>query len=79
MALNAIALGGTMCFTTGLMGYLSFRDATESDILDNFSGTFASLFKAFVVIHLILYIPSEASYAVNGSSLVPCFPPSRRG
>lgn len=57
----AVAVGGLLCYLTGLMGYLSFRDATASDILDNFSGSLASFFKAVVVTHLILYIPSEVS------------------
>lgn len=49
------------------MGYLSFRDATEGDILDNFEGAVASCFKMLVVLHLVLYIPSEASgSAVEG-------------
>ena len=56
-----MAIGGCMCYAMGLAGYLSFRDAVDGDILENFSGAVASVFKAVVIIHLILYIPSEAS------------------
>lgn len=59
MAKIAVVLGGILCFVTGIAGYLSFRGATEGDILDNFSGWIASIFKIGVVGHLILYIPNE--------------------
>ena len=55
----AVGIGGCMCYAMGLAGYLSFRDAVDGDILENFSGAVASVFKAVVVVHLILYIPSE--------------------
>ncbi|CAM9281738.1 unnamed protein product, partial [Hapterophycus canaliculatus] len=55
----AVVLGGVLCFVTGIAGYLSFRGATQGDILDNFSGWIASIFKIGVVGHLILYIPNE--------------------
>lgn len=55
----AVGVGLVLCYSTGLVGYLSFRDTTDGDILDNFDGTLASCFKALVVIHLVLYIPSE--------------------
>lgn len=59
----AVVVGLVLCYSTGLVGYLSFRDATDGDILDNFEGALASCFKLLVVVHLILYIPSEASGA----------------
>ncbi|CAN0400160.1 unnamed protein product, partial [Laminaria digitata] len=55
----AVGIGGCMCYAMGLAGYLSFRDAVDGDILYNFAGAVASVFKAVVVVHLILYIPSE--------------------
>ncbi|CAM9849692.1 unnamed protein product, partial [Phaeothamnion confervicola] len=42
-----------------LAGYLAFRDDTDGDILDNFSGNFVGLFKVLVVVHLCFYIPNE--------------------
>lgn len=56
---RAVIIGGLLCYGTGLMGYLSFRSATNGDILDNFSGMLASFFKIMVVVHLIMYIPNE--------------------
>lgn len=55
----AVVLGGLFCYGTGMVGYLSFREATEGDILDNFTGVVASGFKVMVVMHLVLYIPNE--------------------
>lgn len=55
----SVLVGGTLCYTTGLVGYLSFREATEGDILDNFSGPLAAFFKILVVLHLVMYIPNE--------------------
>jgi len=39
------------------MGYLTFRDDTQVDILENFTGNVGAVFKLAVVIHLTLYIP----------------------
>lgn len=48
-----------MCFFTGLVGYLSFGNDTETNILENFNGPVGSTFKVFLVMHLILYIPGD--------------------
>jgi amino acid permease len=53
------ASGVGMCFFTGLAGYLSFRDNTETNILLNFTGTVGVIFKLAMIIHLILYIPGD--------------------
>jgi amino acid permease len=53
------ACGVFMCFITGLIGYLSFRDDTETNILLNFSGPVGAIFKIALIIHLILYIPGD--------------------
>ena len=53
----AIAIGSLMCAATGLAGYLSFREDTEGEILDNFPGAPFDFFKVMVTIHLILYVP----------------------
>lgn len=52
-------VGVFMCFVTGLVGYLSFRDDTETNILMNFTGPVGAIFKLALVIHLILYIPGD--------------------
>ena len=59
MATWAIVTGTCLCYAMGLAGYLSFRDSVDGDILLNFSGAVASVFKLAVVFHLVLYIPSE--------------------
>jgi sodium-coupled neutral amino acid transporter 11 len=53
------ALGVTMCFLVGLVGYLSFRDSTDTDILENFTGVAGIVFKVIVIFHLIFYIPGD--------------------
>ncbi|CAM9873496.1 unnamed protein product, partial [Pylaiella littoralis] len=55
----AVGVGACLCYAMGLAGYLSFRDAVDGDILLNLTGTAASIFKVVVVVHLVLYIPSE--------------------
>lgn len=59
MGITAVAVfvGAGMCAAMGISGYLSFRDATDGEILDNFSGSQFDFFKVMVVCHLILYIP----------------------
>jgi sodium-coupled neutral amino acid transporter 11 len=52
-------IGVAMCFLTGLFGYLSFRDETETNILSNFPGVLGAIFKMGVIIHLLLYIPGD--------------------
>lgn len=54
-----IVLGVALCFTTGLVGYLSFRDEVETNVLENFSGGLAASFQIALIIHLILYIPGD--------------------
>lgn len=56
---RAVAAGGILCYVTGFVGYLSFRGATQGDILDNFMGPIASCFKVLVIAHLVMYIPHE--------------------
>jgi len=53
----AVFVGALMCAGMGIAGYLSFRDNTEGEILDNFVGHEYDFFKVMVVCHLILYIP----------------------
>lgn len=53
----AVFMGALMCAGMGIAGYLSFRDATQGEILDNFFGHAYDFFKVMVVCHLILYIP----------------------
>lgn len=43
----------------GLVGYLSFVHNTETNILQNFTGTVGGVFKIFLIIHLILFIPGD--------------------
>lgn len=57
----SLTLGLVIYYVTGLTAYLSFRAATEGDILDNFEGTLASCVKIIMVVHLVVYIPSEVS------------------
>lgn len=51
-------LGGSlMCGVMGLAGYLSFRNCTANNILDNFPQQGFDFFQVMICIHLILYIP----------------------
>lgn len=52
-------IGAVMCYATGIMGYVSFRGATEGNILKNFSGTLVSFFKLLFVLHVIMLLPNE--------------------
>jgi amino acid permease len=65
------AVGVAMCFAVGIVGYLSFRDSTETDILENFSGKLGVVFKLLVVVHLILYTPGD--YIILRASLFNIF------
>jgi sodium-coupled neutral amino acid transporter 11 len=56
---KTMAIGATMCFFTGLAGYLSFGDDTKSNILENFHGPMGAVFKVALVVHLLLYIPGD--------------------
>lgn len=72
---NAAALttaaGAAMCFVTGLVGYISFGSDTMTNILENFKGAVGSTFKTFVIIHLLLYIPSD--FVIMRQSLLKLF------
>ena len=59
LTLVTTTLGSFMCFITGLAGYLSFGSTTDTNILSNFDGTMGSVFKVFLIIHLILFIPGN--------------------
>ena len=67
----ATSLGVSLCFLVGLMGYLTFRDETDVDILENFTDTIGAIFKLAVVIHLIFYIPGV--FIIMRSSLLNFF------
>jgi amino acid permease len=49
--------GALMCFIMGLSGYLSFRNCTGNNILDNFPQKKFDFFQVMICVHLILYIP----------------------
>jgi hypothetical protein len=54
---SAVFIGALMCGGMGLAGYLTFKDDTEGEILDNFDQPGYDFFKAMVSLHLIMYIP----------------------
>lgn len=56
---NAVISGACMCMVMGLVGYVSFGSDTQGEILDNFPQTGFDIFKVMVIMHLILYIPSN--------------------
>jgi len=64
----AVFVGALMCAGMGVAGYLSFRDDTQGEILDNFVGHGYDFFKVMVVCHLILYIP--VSFVIMRYSVV---------
>eukprot|EP00611_Tribonema_gayanum_P019399 TRINITY_DN3353_c0_g1_i4.p1 TRINITY_DN3353_c0_g1~~TRINITY_DN3353_c0_g1_i4.p1 ORF type:complete len:256 (-),score=48.88 TRINITY_DN3353_c0_g1_i4:329-1096(-) len=55
----AIAVGSVVCYTTGIIGYLSFRGATLGNILENFDGVVSDIASVLLVAHLAWYTPSE--------------------
>lgn len=57
----SVTLSIVTYYAMGLVAYLSFRAATEADILDNFEGGLASCFKVLIVVHLVMYLPPEVS------------------
>lgn len=59
VAVITSSLGALMCFFTGLAGYLSFMSSTDTNILENFSGSLGAVFKLALMVHLILYIPGD--------------------
>lgn len=68
---NAVVCGAAMCMIMGLVGYLSFGADTDGDILDNFPQAGFDVFKVMVVMHLILYIPSN--FVIMRYSIVKLF------
>ena len=64
---STVAAGVTMCFLTGMVGYISFRSYTEENILNNFTGRLGAIFKIAVIMHLLFYIPGD--FVVMRSSL----------
>lgn len=46
-------IGVFACYVTGFVGYLSFREETKPDILENFAGILSILFKATFILHLV--------------------------
>lgn len=61
-----LLLGVTMCFLTGIFGYLYFKEDVEVNILQNYGGKVGAFFKLLLVLHLILYIPGD--YIIMRSS-----------
>jgi sodium-coupled neutral amino acid transporter 11 len=53
----SVAAGAFICASMGIVGYISFEDNTEGNILDNFPQHGYDIFKILMVVHLILYIP----------------------
>ena len=49
----SVLIGAAMLIAMGLAGYLSFRSATNEQILNNFTGHAADPFKLLIVIHLV--------------------------
>ena len=68
---TAVFVGALMCASMGLVGYLSFADDTEGEILDNFPQHAYDVFKIMVVTHLILYIP--VNFVIMRYSVVKVF------
>lgn len=61
MSTWGIGVGLILCYTMGLSGYLYFRGTVDGDILENFSGPAASVFKAIVVVIVMFLTPTKAS------------------
>jgi amino acid permease len=57
IALITIIIGATICYVTGLVGYMTFKSSTDSDILENFTGHVAFLCKTGVLLHFNFLIP----------------------
>jgi solute carrier family 38 (sodium-coupled neutral amino acid transporter), member 11 len=68
---TAVIAGAIMCSMMGLVGYLSFGNDTEGEILDNFAQHGYDVFKVMVVVHLILYIP--VNFVIMRYSIVKVF------
>lgn len=52
-----VSSGSLICFSMGLIGYLSFGSDTNGNILDNFTQHGYDFFKLLMVIHLIMSFP----------------------
>jgi amino acid permease len=59
IVLVAVLIGTAMCFMIGLTGYLLFRDSTNANILENFSGTIARICDVGMITHFALFLPSD--------------------
>lgn len=57
VALVTTILGASICYCVGLIGYLTFRSDTHSDILENFTGYVALFCKIGVLLHFNFLIP----------------------
>lgn len=56
---STMVAGLVMCLSTGLVGYLCFKDDVEQNILENFEGIAGKIFKIALAVHLILFIPGD--------------------
>jgi sodium-coupled neutral amino acid transporter 11 len=54
VATTSVLIGFLLLASMGLAGYLSFREATDGQILNSFIGHYADLFKVMLVCHLVL-------------------------
>jgi Transmembrane amino acid transporter protein len=59
IALTSVCITAFANILVGLVGYLSFRDSTQPDILENFSGTTRTAFSIIVIIQLIFCLPGD--------------------
>ena len=66
----AVLIGGSMCFVMGLIGYLSFRNSTNGQIVDNFTSPHHGydFFKVAILVHFIFCAP--AHFILSRYSLV---------
>ena len=71
VSLLTVIAGACLCITMGLSGYLLFRNYTDSNILNDFSGRYiyspGNVFKILLAIQIIVYIPND--YVVMRLSL----------
>lgn len=56
---SSLVFGTFLSFIVGFIGYLSFTEDTNVNILDNFSGDVGAIVKFVVVIHLMVYTPGD--------------------
>jgi amino acid permease len=50
-------IGALICASVGLIGYISFENETDGNILENFTAPAYDVFKILMYFHLILYVP----------------------